>query len=64
MSEETLRCPGCQTGMLSTPLIRWRSDDGRKAKNLPIKYCRFCDIYITSGMIKIWNGNEIVEVRN
>lgn len=64
LSEETLRCPNCGTGVLSTPLIRIIAGDGkRKSKSLPMKWCRFCNIMIPiSKDVKFWNGKEAVEV--
>jgi len=52
--------------MLSTPLIRYVSESGkRKGKNLPMKWCRFCNIMIPiSKDVKFWNGKEAVEVLN
>ena len=62
MSEETIRCPNCKTGMLSTPIIRPYIEDERKSIGLPIKYCRFCDIIIpTSKNVKFWNGKEAIQ---
>ena len=61
MDDKTLRCPECSIGNLSTPLIRYRNDKGRKAKSLPLKYCRFCKILIPLSKcdIILWNEKEI-----
>jgi len=63
MSDHTVRCPNCYNGNLNTPYIRFTTKDGRKPKSIPLKFCRFCNIYIQLDKeMKIWNGKELVDV--
>lgn len=61
---QTVRCPVCELGMLTTPSVTVRMATTKRFV-LPLKVCRICQIVIlhektwTSGW-KIWNMKEYV----